>query len=521
LPHRLPKSVIVLALVKALSRIFRNYVEAAIIKDQFDKLGVKIISAKENFGEGYMAEGMAAITDVINWIDVRRNGDDISTKMLNKAQNGGTNGRAKLGYVNVATNIDGAKVNTVAVDEERAKFMVMAFELYATGRYGNVQELCDKLTDLGLRMPGSNQSIGYKTLSRLLRDRYYVGYVLYKGMDYKGRHNPLVSQELFDRVQRVLDSHSGAGIRNRKHYHYLKGVVWCDRCKQRFMVQRATGRHGGVYYYFFCGGREDKTCDQPYVPVEIMEKAVETHYGHAVWLPEEFRAEVRRMVDEAVASSSGLTDDMRDSFARQLAKIDKKESYFLDLAAEEDWPKDTLRARVQALRAERRDIQLQLEQTERQFEIGREVFYRALDMLDDPQATYRTSGEGVRNILNKAFFARLYAQDVGGASVVTASELKEPFSALMEAYGTVYEVTTGRTMPIRQDAAETQESATLDEYDALDLRCSLTEALDLALGSRDSSTSVLVQGEGFEPPNSERADLQSAVFDRFTNPARS
>ena len=32
---------------------------------------------------------------------------------------------------------------------------------------------------------------------------------------------------------------------------------------------------------------------------------------------------------------------------------------------------------------------------------------------------------------------------------------------------------------------------------------------------------VLVQGEGFEPPNSERADLQSAVFDRFTIPARS
>lgn len=33
------------------------------------------------------------------------------------------------------------------------------------------------------------------------------------------------------------------------------------------------------------------------------------------------------------------------------------------------------------------------------------------------------------------------------------------------------------------------------------------------------SVFYLVQGEGFEPPNSERADLQSAVFDRFTNPA--
>ena len=29
-----------------------------------------------------------------------------------------------------------------------------------------------------------------------------------------------------------------------------------------------------------------------------------------------------------------------------------------------------------------------------------------------------------------------------------------------------------------------------------------------------------MQGEGFEPPNPKGADLQSAVFDRFTNPAR-
>ena len=29
----------------------------------------------------------------------------------------------------------------------------------------------------------------------------------------------------------------------------------------------------------------------------------------------------------------------------------------------------------------------------------------------------------------------------------------------------------------------------------------------------------LVQGEGFEPPKAEPDDLQSPVFDRFTNPA--
>jgi site-specific DNA recombinase len=45
------------------SRVFRNYIEAAIVKRQLDELGVKIVSAKEEFGEGDMGEAMEAITE--------------------------------------------------------------------------------------------------------------------------------------------------------------------------------------------------------------------------------------------------------------------------------------------------------------------------------------------------------------------------------------------------------------------------------------------------------------------------
>ncbi len=72
------------------SRIFRNYKEAVAVKTALEKLGVRIISAKENFGDGDMGEAMEAITDIFNWLEVRRNRKDISAKMLNKAQNGGT-----------------------------------------------------------------------------------------------------------------------------------------------------------------------------------------------------------------------------------------------------------------------------------------------------------------------------------------------------------------------------------------------------------------------------------------------
>ncbi len=72
------------------SRIFRNYVEAAIVKQQLAGLGVKLISAKEDFGNGLMAEAMEAVTDVFNWLQVRMSGEDIKVKVANKARNGGT-----------------------------------------------------------------------------------------------------------------------------------------------------------------------------------------------------------------------------------------------------------------------------------------------------------------------------------------------------------------------------------------------------------------------------------------------
>jgi site-specific DNA recombinase len=484
------------------SRAFRNFTDAAITKRQLDKMGVKLISAKEDFGEGIMADAMEAVTDIMNEVQVRLSGQDISVKMLHKAQNGGTNGKAKLGYLNGVKYVDGRRVNTVIVDEERAKYIPMAFELMATGRYANVEQLRDKLTDAGLRMPGSGQPISVQTIWKLLRDRYYVGAVIYKGMEYSGRHTALISEELFERVQRVLDSHSGSGTRQRTHFHYLKGVIWCARCKQRFMVQRTKNRHdpAGEYYYFFCGGREDKTCDQPYISVEAMEQAVEAHYGDpaSVWLPEDFRAQVRTVVDEAVASNHELTDDMREQFARRLTKLDAKESYLLDLAAEEGWPKDTLRAKVTTIRQERQSIQRQLGQAERQLDTGRGVFDQALALLDDPHALYRRGNETVRDILNRAFFTKLYVD--GRKARVVDHELREPFDLLSEAYRLYQDHRQGRRVYHRRTVIQTPNSAAHDDVTgAADDREGLVASLVMTLASQVSSSAVMVELRGFEP----------------------
>lgn len=77
------------------SRAFRNFTDAALTKRQLAKMGVKLVSAKEDFGEGYVADAMEGIIDIFNEMEIRRNGEDIKAKLRHKALNGGTVTRAK------------------------------------------------------------------------------------------------------------------------------------------------------------------------------------------------------------------------------------------------------------------------------------------------------------------------------------------------------------------------------------------------------------------------------------------
>jgi hypothetical protein len=117
----------------------------------------------------------------------------------------------------------------------------------------------------------------------MLRDRYYLGYLTYRNEELPGRHEPLIDQHLFDRVQAVLDTRTTSGERRRVHHHYLKGTLYCGHRHQegttgRMIIQHAVTR-SDEYTYFFCRNRQQRTCPAPYVNVAVAEQAVERYYA--------------------------------------------------------------------------------------------------------------------------------------------------------------------------------------------------------------------------------------------------
>lgn len=262
---------VAVVLVYKLSRMNRNRLDDALVMAELRKYKVTLISATENIDESPVGQLMHGILATINEYRSAEDGADVRYKMGEKAKKGGTIGKAPIGYLNVIERYDGRDVRTVAIDPVRGPLIAQAFDLYASGEY-TLEALCDELYDRGLRSRAGRYPEGRMTdgkLAVVLRNPYYCGTIIYKGDEYEGRHEPLVTREIFERVQAVMEMRKGSGQRQRRHHHYLKGALWCGAChragkERRIIYTRAKG-NGGVYYYFFCRGRQEGDCSEPYI----------------------------------------------------------------------------------------------------------------------------------------------------------------------------------------------------------------------------------------------------------------
>jgi DNA invertase Pin-like site-specific DNA recombinase len=89
-------------IVYNLSRLNRNRVDDAKVLMTMRSLKVTLVSAQENIDETPAGQLMHGILAAFNEYRSMADGVDIRYKMGQKVKNGGTIGRAKLGYLNVS-----------------------------------------------------------------------------------------------------------------------------------------------------------------------------------------------------------------------------------------------------------------------------------------------------------------------------------------------------------------------------------------------------------------------------------
>ena len=488
------------------SRAFRNAIDAAITKRTLDLLGVRLISCKEDFGTGYMADAMETVSDVFNELQVRQSGEDMKQKLRHKALSGGTIGRAKLGYLNIRAEQDGRLFNSSGLDGIRAPLVRKVFELYSTGDY-TIERLAAAATDLGLTTRPSarsprEQPVGTSKLHQLLSDPYYAGWVTFQGQLIRGRHEAIITQQLFDQVQDVLLRRSARGQRDRVLFHYLKGMLWCERCCQagrqsRLIYTEAKGRNGQYHSYYLCRGKQEGVCTLPHLAVWQVEAAVEGAYGR-LRLPDGFHADVVRQVEAVVADQTRLTREVQDKLHRQLRRIEQREQRLIDLAADGLLDRSKILERSNAIQGERVRVQASLNETNSELELGAERLKQCLALAADPATLYLEATDETRRQLNETFYDQFFLDE--DPIAVAHDVLKQPFDEIRDA-GWAY----ARQKELAGWAARTSDSCLCGRGRRnAGQRAGVSEddpssVLADVFPVRVSSKAVLVEPRGFEP----------------------
>ena len=287
-------------LVKDLSRFGRDYIEAGeYLEKIFPFMGIRFISITDGYDSLTCddAEGalMIPLKNMINDVYAK----DISRKITTSFRARQEKGEflpafAPYGYV---------KSKEVAyryeVDQETAPYVRMIFEWKAEGVSHN--EICKRLNAMGAVTPARRKvDLGiwraerYKntvwfgrTIIDILKNPTYTGCIVYGRIPkslYEGikmhrapeeewryvpnAHEPIISQELFDKVQKMFADRAkkfqkkmneNAPLRELVTNHF-KGKIYCGDCGKRMRFVKPTDKRYPIdqnHAVYVCGGYLD------------------------------------------------------------------------------------------------------------------------------------------------------------------------------------------------------------------------------------------------------------------------
>jgi site-specific DNA recombinase len=393
--------------------------------------GAHLISVKENIDDTPAGQLLHAIMAGVAEFEINNLGAEALKGMTMKAQLGGTPGQAPIGYVNQGRRIDVGEVRTIAVDPERAPIIQWAFEACATGEW-TIGLLTDALREKGLpSLPTLKRPLP-KPIERsrvyhLLTNPYYVGIVTFGGVQYEGRHQPLVSRQTFDMVQQVLREHR-FGEQQRTYNHYLKGSLYCAICESRLCYMRAKG-HGGIYEYYFCLGRQQKRteCRLPFLAVDEVQRAIEAYWqSRRQHLPLDVEDRVRKHLTAELERQRRLAAPELEYARKRVRELADERRRLAEEVVKGRLPGDLSAEQRGRIEQELRDAEniLRTEQL-----VGGRIdthLSTALSFIDRSWEIYSDGSERIRRLANRVFFERL---EVGADRTVTGV-LRPPFGTL-------------------------------------------------------------------------------------------
>jgi site-specific DNA recombinase len=239
-----------IVLVYKVDRLTRSLADFAKLIELFDAHGVSFVSVTQSFNTS-SSMGRLTLNVLLSFAQFEREliGERVRDKIAASKRKGlWVGGPVPLGYAAVDK-----KILVVAAEAAAVRTI---FERYLA--LGSIRALAEELERQGIRSKprrlSNGRTVGGKrfgvgALAHLLKNRFYIGEVVYRGEVYRGEHEPILEPALFEAVQGQLAAQAVARrCRLRGSPAILSGRLF-DICGNR-MSPTHTNKGGARYRYY-------------------------------------------------------------------------------------------------------------------------------------------------------------------------------------------------------------------------------------------------------------------------------
>jgi len=222
------KNKIPIILCEKIDRLTRNMKDAAIISDWISEDAKREVHfVKESFVVNKNTRAHENLVWDMKVAIARFYTNNLSEEVKKghkeKLAQGWLPTKPPMGYKTVGEK--GRKIHVI--DEATAPYIRQMFELYATDNY-SLARLESELYKAGLRTE-KGKRMHLSRLHRLLSSPFYYGKILWNGELYPSKHEPLISKDLFDKVQQNLKRKTD-NPQFTKHNPLFKARIVCEHC---------------------------------------------------------------------------------------------------------------------------------------------------------------------------------------------------------------------------------------------------------------------------------------------------
>lgn len=353
-------------LVYKLDRLSRSQKDTLfLIEDVFLQNGCDFVSMSENFDTSSpFGRAMIGILAVFAQLEREQIKERMTMGREARAKMGKYTGswRHPIGY----DYIDGELV----VNEFEKLQIQYIFENYASGK--GLAKIAEELNESGMTHKYGNWT---ENVVRSLLDRKtYIGYIKFGNEWFKGTHEPIISEELFEAVQMVKQSKKDANGHNAfgSPVSYLGGMITCAKCGDRY-YKYSLGSKSYRYDWYCCKNRYPK----------------KKHTGHECKnqsykmqeLDDLIFDEIRKLKFETPRKPR-KTSNKAPVISDRINDLEKQIDRLMELYAVGDMPLDKVEKKLHEVNEQKKRLEAELEtQNEQQFTI--EDAKRLVENFDD------------------------------------------------------------------------------------------------------------------------------------------